>query len=55
VRRSDVALDIYDIVIDALYRFSLLGNHIGELSKNLAKLSDSGFNGLNSIRPLLDI
>jgi len=55
VRRSDVALDIYDIVIDALYHLSLLGNHIGELSKDLAKLSDGGFDGLNGIRPLLDI
>jgi len=49
VRRSDVAFDVYDVVIDTLYHFSLLGNHIRELSKDLAKLSDGGFDGLNGI------
>jgi len=49
MRSGDVALDIYDVVIDTLYHFSLLGNHIRELSKDLTKLSDGGFDGLNGI------
>jgi hypothetical protein len=53
--RIDITLNIEDILINALYGFSLLRNHIGKLSEDLAELSNGCFNGLDGIRPLLDI
>ena len=55
LRSTDVRRNIDGVRINALYGFSLLGNHLSELGKNLAELRNRRLDGLNGCRAGLDI